>query len=72
MIGRGFRISLSVHSVWELLRRNGWSCQMPARRATERDEQAVVGWVKETWSHVETPRRRSAPGSSSKTRPGSR
>ncbi|MCL7429856.1 winged helix-turn-helix domain-containing protein [Streptomyces sp. YS415] len=35
--------------MWELLRRHGWSWQQPARRAIERDEAAVAGWVKETW-----------------------
>ncbi|MFC4592516.1 helix-turn-helix domain-containing protein [Sphaerisporangium corydalis] len=54
------------------LQRHGWSVQVPARRAVERDEAAVAGWVKETWPRVEEPRRRSGHGSSSKTRPGSR
>ncbi|WP_445029987.1 winged helix-turn-helix domain-containing protein [Streptomyces sp. SAS_270] len=26
-----------------LLRRNSWSCQVPARRAVERDESKVAG-----------------------------
>ncbi|MFF0728408.1 transposase, partial [Streptomyces sp. NPDC004134] len=47
-------------------------CQVPARRAMERNEAAVAGWVKETWPHVEGPQRRSTPGSSSKTKPDSR
>nr|WP_078893425.1 helix-turn-helix domain-containing protein [Streptomyces sp. NRRL F-2580] len=49
---------------------HGWSD--PARRAVERDETAVAGWVKDVWSHVEPPRRRSGPGSSSRTKPDSR
>ncbi|WP_406516202.1 winged helix-turn-helix domain-containing protein [Streptomyces sp. NBC_00873] len=55
-----------------LLKRHGFSCQVPARRASERDEEAVVGWVKDTWPQVESPRRRGAPGSCSRTRPSSR
>ncbi|WP_422070950.1 winged helix-turn-helix domain-containing protein [Streptomyces lasalocidi] len=35
-----------------LLKRHGWSCRVPARRAIERDETAVAGWVKETWPSV--------------------
>uniref|UniRef100_UPI0018FEF10E helix-turn-helix domain-containing protein n=1 Tax=Streptomyces niger TaxID=66373 RepID=UPI0018FEF10E len=58
--------------VWELLRRHGWSCQQPARRAIERDEAVVAGWVKETWPLAKRPRRRSGPGLSSRTRPPSR
>ncbi|MEU1465236.1 winged helix-turn-helix domain-containing protein [Streptomyces sp. NPDC005727] len=32
--------------------RNGWSCQVPARRAMERDDDVVAGWVKEVWSKL--------------------
>ncbi|MEU1412658.1 winged helix-turn-helix domain-containing protein [Streptomyces sp. NPDC005731] len=72
LIGRRFHKSYTVQGVAALLKRHGWSCQVPARRAVERDEAAVAGWVKETWPQVEGPWRRSAPGSSSRTRPASR
>ncbi|MGP3987743.1 winged helix-turn-helix domain-containing protein [Streptomyces sp. 3N207] len=52
-----------------MLGRHGWTCQVPARRAIERDEAAVAGWVKETWPHVEGPWRRSAPGPAAATPP---
>src|SRR5918993_1754306 len=35
--------------VWKLLRRMGWRLQRPARRAVERDEQAIARWVAEAW-----------------------
>jgi transposase len=35
--------------VWKLLRRMGWRRQRPARRAVERDEQAIARWVAEDW-----------------------
>jgi transposase len=36
--------------VWKLLRRRlGWRLQHPARRAVERDEQAIDRWVAEDW-----------------------
>jgi transposase len=36
--------------VWKLLRRRmGWRLQRPARRAVERDEQAIARWVAEDW-----------------------
>lgn len=66
------RIKTLIQGVAALLKRHGWSCQVPARRAVERDEAAVAGWVKETWPHVEGPWRRSTPGSSARTRPASR
>jgi transposase len=72
LIGRRFHKSYTVQGVHYLLRRHGWSVQVPARRAIERDEAAVAGWVKETWPSVEALGRRSGPGWSSKTRPGSR
>ena len=57
--------------VWRILRQMGWSRQRPARRAVERNDEAIVRWVKEDWPRVKkTPdaeRRRSA----SKTRAGS-
>ncbi|MFE7216439.1 winged helix-turn-helix domain-containing protein [Streptomyces sp. NPDC057611] len=72
VISRRFHLSLSVATVWRLLKRHGWSWQAPARRALERDEGAVTLWKKEVWPLVEAPRRRSGPGSSSRTRPDSR
>lgn len=72
LIGRRFHQSYTEQGVRKLLVRHGWSWQMPARRAVERDEQQVAAWVKETWPAAEEPRRRSAPGFSSRTKPGSR
>ncbi|MGW0774757.1 IS630 family transposase [Streptomyces sp. NPDC002835] len=41
LIGRRFHKSYTVQGVAALLNRHGWSCQIPARRAVERDEAAV-------------------------------
>ncbi|WP_211269307.1 helix-turn-helix domain-containing protein [Saccharothrix syringae] len=68
LIGRRFHLSYRVQGVHLLLRRHGSTRQAPARRAVERDDRAVAGWVKDTWPRVEAPRRRSTPGSSSRTR----
>jgi transposase len=38
--------------VWKLLRRMGWRLQRPARRATERDEQAIQRWVETDWPRI--------------------
>ena len=53
-----------------LLHRIGWSVQVPARRAAERDEAAIARWREETWPVVKGRRRTWAPGWSSKTSPG--
>jgi hypothetical protein len=38
----------------------GWSCQRPARRAKERDEEAIEAWVKTTWPKAKNAIRRAA------------
>ncbi len=72
LIGRRFHKSMTLSAIAQMLHRHGFSRQVPARRALERNEEAVTGWVKETWPQVEAPWRRSGPGSASKTRPASR
>nr|WP_030950287.1 winged helix-turn-helix domain-containing protein [Streptomyces sp. NRRL S-646] len=72
LIGRLFRVSCTVEGTWRLLKRHGWSWQQPARRAIERDDEAVEVWKKETWPRVRASRRSAGPGSCSRTRPGSR
>ncbi|GAA2165359.1 hypothetical protein GCM10009727_83930 [Actinomadura napierensis] len=69
LINKLFAIDYTVPGVSLLLRRNGWSVQVPGRRAIERDEQAIAAWKREVWPQVEAPRRTWAPGSVSKTRP---
>lgn len=72
VIGRRFHLSsYTVQGVRKLLVRNGWSCQVPARRAMERDDDAVAGWVKEVWPRAEGWRRPVEPGWSSRTKPAS-
>ncbi|WP_235619132.1 helix-turn-helix domain-containing protein [Embleya scabrispora] len=46
----------SPSSVWRLLRAHGWSRQRSARRAVERDEEAVTTWRSTVWPRVEPPR----------------
>lgn len=67
LVWRLFRISYTPAGMSVLLHRNGWSVQVPRRRATERDEEAVAAWVKQTWPRVKAPRRPSMPGSVSRT-----
>jgi transposase len=39
--------------VWRILREQlGWSRQRPARRATERDDEAIDRWVKKRWPQI--------------------
>src|SRR6266568_1119240 len=52
-----------------LLHRTGWSVQVPARRAAERDEAAIAAWREATWPVIKGRRRTWAPGWSSRTSP---
>jgi transposase len=53
--------------VWRLLRELGWTRQRPARRATERDEEAIARWVKEDWPRIKKARDAVGRGSSFRT-----
>jgi len=72
LIAKKFKVAYTVPGVWYLLRRLGWTCQLGARRAVERDDGAIEVREKETWPRAKQRRRPSAAGSSSKTRPASR
>ncbi|MBX7551682.1 winged helix-turn-helix domain-containing protein [Streptomyces sp. NPDC004232] len=53
LIARKFSRDCSSAAVWRLLHRHGWSWQSSARRALERDEQAVGLWKKDVWPQAE-------------------
>jgi transposase len=52
LIGRLFHIRYTLRGNSYLLHRIGLSPQVPARRAAERDEQAIATWPTETWATV--------------------
>jgi transposase len=57
---------------WTILReRLGWSRQRPARRAVERDDEAIATWVARDRPRTRKARDDGGPGSSSPTRAGS-
>lgn len=65
-------VRYSQTQTWTVLReRLGWSRQRPARRAIERNDEAIATWVKKDWPRIKKARGAAAPGSSSKTRAGS-
>jgi transposase len=53
--------------VWKILRSMDWSLQRPARRAVERDEEAIARWVKNRWPQVKKTPAAGGRGSSSAT-----
>ena len=48
LIARKSGVRYTIPGVWYLLRRQGWTCQMGARRAIERDDGAIEVWKKES------------------------
>lgn len=52
LIGRLFHVRYTLRGVSYLLHRIGFTPQVPARRAAERDEKAVEAWRTETWAKV--------------------
>ncbi|WP_103543389.1 winged helix-turn-helix domain-containing protein [Streptomyces sp. SM1] len=47
--------SYSPGGMWQLLRRLGWSWQVPQGRAIQWDEEAIAAWCTETWPAVSHP-----------------
>jgi transposase len=65
-------VSYHPGHVWKVLHQMGWSRQRPARRAVERNDEAIARWVEKDWPRVKKTPDAGAPGSASRTRPGSR
>jgi hypothetical protein len=64
-----FGVDYTLAGLDVLLHRIGWSVQVPARRAAERDEEQIARWREETWPVIKGLRRTWAPGSASRTSP---
>ena len=69
LVWQRFGVEYTLAGMDVLLHRLGWSVQVPARRAAERDEEGIARWREETWPVVKGRRRTWAPGWSSKTSP---
>src|ERR1700747_1270612 len=68
-VWRRFAVEYTLAGMDVLLHRIGWSVQVPARRAAERDEGKVAAWREKTWPVIKGRRRTWAPGWSSRTSP---
>ena len=49
VISERFGVEYSTGHLWHLLRRMGFSCQKPEKRATQRNEPEIVRWKRYTW-----------------------
>jgi transposase len=72
LIGAMFHKRVAVSTVWQLLRRAGFTPQQPIARAAERDEQAITHWRRHQWPAIKEPRAGWARGSASSTSPDCR
>jgi transposase len=52
VIDRLYGVRYTPRGTSYLLHRIGWSPRMPARRAVERDEDAIAAWRASTWAKV--------------------
>lgn len=68
VIERRFGVRYHVDHIGRLLHELGWSAQKPARRALERDEQAIRRWVHVGWPRVKKTPPAAAQRSSSSTK----
>ena len=52
LIETEFGIRYGKNHVWWILQQLGWSCQRPAGRAIERDEEKIRRWKKQRWPEL--------------------
>ncbi len=72
VIEREFGVRYHSAHVWRLLVRIGWSCQRPAGRAIERNEEAIARWKRVEWPRIKKKPRGKPEPSSLSTRAASR
>jgi putative transposase len=70
LIGKLFHVGYTIEGTSKLMRRHGWSAQVPVRQALERDDAAVAVWKDQVWPDIKARRATWAPSSASRMRPG--
>jgi len=68
LIEQEFGVRYHPGHVWKILVALGWSCQRPAGRALERNEEAIREWKKVTWPDIKKKPKKSGERSSSSTK----
>jgi hypothetical protein len=69
LISAMFSVTYSLKGVALVLHGMGWTPQVPDARASDRDEDAILAWRKQTWPQVKGSRAGWARGSASQTSP---
>lgn len=52
VIQKEFGVHYHPNHIWRILRGAEWSCQIPERRAIQRDENAIAHWKRYTWPQI--------------------
>lgn len=52
VVRKEFGVEYHPGHVWKLMRRLGWSCQVPERKPVQRDEQAIEHWKRYKWPAI--------------------
>ena len=52
LIRREFGVQYHPSHVWRVLQSCGWTCQVPERRAIQRDEEAIARWMRYKWPAI--------------------
>jgi len=57
VIRKRFGVKYHPSHVWKILREAGWSCQVPERRAIQRNEEKVEHWKRYKWPSIKKSRK---------------
>src|SRR6266704_6304777 len=57
VIETNFGVQYHTSHVWKLLVNLGWSCQVPERRALQRDEKEILRWKRYHWPRIKKNRK---------------
>ena len=68
LIEQACGIGYASGHAWRILRQLGWSCQRPAGRALERDEEKIRQWKQKRWPELKKRPKTKAGRSSSSTK----
>jgi transposase len=52
VIEKEFGVRYHPNHVWRILRGANWSCQVPERRAIQRDDEAIEHWKRYKWPQI--------------------
>jgi len=52
VISKEYGVNYHSGHVWKILRKGKWSCQVPERRAIQRDDDKIENWKRHKWPAI--------------------